>query len=101
MAAKRDGEKRGPGRPAREKEYLPLIEEVEDPVEFLTKVMNNSATEAHLRIAAAKSLLTHRGGSHKKGMGKKGERAAAAQEISEGGRFPVAAPPKLALVKPV
>jgi phage terminase small subunit len=56
-----------------------------DPVEFLTKVMNEPAADLRLRIDAAKAMLPFK---HKKlGEGGKKEEKDAAAKAAGGGRF--------------
>lgn len=64
----------------------------DDPEKFLRAVMNDSGTDAKLRVDAAKALMPF---AHaKKGEGgKKEQQAATAQSIAK--RFAAAAPPKL------
>ena len=69
------------------------IPPTEDPVEFLTKVMNEPAADLRLRIDAAKAMLPFK---HKKlGEGGKKEVKADAAKTAGGGKFSPTAPPKL------
>ena len=64
-----------------------------DPVEFLTKVMNEPAADLRLRIDAAKAMLPFK---HKKlGEGGKKDIKADAAKAAGGGKFSPTAPPKL------
>lgn len=67
-----------------------------DPVEFLTKVMNEPAADLRLRIDAAKAMLPFK---HKKlgEGGKKDEKNENAKKVAS--RFAAAAPPQLKAVK--
>jgi len=77
----------GPGDDAIE------IPPTEDPVEFLTKVMNEPAADLRLRIDAAKAMLPFK---HKKlGEGGKKDLKADAAKTAGGGKFSPTAPPKL------
>jgi len=69
------------------------IPPTEDPVEFLTKVMNAPAADLRLRIDAAKAMLPFK---HKKlGEGGKKDLKADAAKTAGGGKFSQTAPPKL------
>jgi len=64
-----------------------------DPVEFLTKVMNEPAADLRLRIDAAKAMLPFK---HKKlGEGGKKDEDANKAKQAGAGKFAAAAPPKL------
>ncbi len=64
-----------------------------DPVEFLTKVMNEPAADLRLRIDAAKAMLPFK---HKK-LGEGGKKEQAGEKAkSVAGRFGQAAAPRLA-----
>lgn len=64
-----------------------------DPVEFLTKVMNEPAAELRLRIDAAKAMLPFK---HKKlGEGGKKDLKDDAAKVAGAGKFSPTAPPKL------
>jgi phage terminase small subunit len=64
-----------------------------DPVEFLTKVMNEPAAELRLRIDAAKAMLPFK---HKKlGEGGKKDLKDDAAKAAGAGKFSATAPPKL------
>ena len=64
-----------------------------DPVEFLTKVMNEPAAELRLRIDAAKAMLPFK---HKKlGEGGKKDLKDDAAKAAGAGKFSQTAPPKL------
>ena len=64
-----------------------------DPVEFLTKVMNEPAADLRLRIDAAKAMLPFK---HKKlGEGGKKDLKDEAAKTAGAGKFSPTAPPKL------
>lgn len=64
-----------------------------DPVEFLTKVMNEPAADLRLRIDAAKAMLPFK---HKKlGEGGKKDLKDDAAKAAGAGKFSATAPPKL------
>jgi phage terminase small subunit len=64
-----------------------------DPVEFLTKVMNEPAADLRLRIDAAKAMLPFK---HKKlGEGGKKELKDSEAKAAGAGKFSPTAPPKL------
>ena len=52
------GARPGAGRPSKEPAYLNLSVTYDEPAKFLKAVMNDSGTEAKLRIDAAKALLS-------------------------------------------
>lgn len=64
----------------------------DDPDKFLKAVMNDSGTDAKLRVDAAKALLSAQVRRSENG-GKKEEKAAAAAKVA--GKFATATPPKL------
>ena len=67
-----------------------------DPVEFLTKVMNEPAADLRLRIDAAKAMLPFK---HKK-LGEGGKKEQAGEKAkSVASRFSAGAPPALKAVK--
>lgn len=65
----------------------------DEPDKFLKAVMNDSGTDAKLRVDAAKALLSAQVRRAENG-GKKQEQADAAKKAA-GGKFAAAAPPKL------
>lgn len=67
-----------------------------DPVEFLTKVMNEPAADLRLRIDAAKAMLPFKHQKLGEG-GKKDQKNANAKKVAS--RFAAAAPPQLKAVK--
>lgn len=89
------GARPGAGRPKKEPAILVLAATYDDPEKFLRAVMNDSGTEAKLRIDAAKALMPY---VHpKKGEGgKKEKQQDEAKKVAS--RFAAAAPPKLAAV---
>jgi phage terminase small subunit len=69
------------------------IPPTDDPVEFLTKVMNEPAADLRLRMDAAKAMLPFK---HKKlGEGGKKDIKADAAKTAGAGKFSPTAPPKL------
>lgn len=87
------GARPGAGRPTKEPAYLNLSLNYDEPAKFLKAVMNDSGTEAKLRIDAAKALLSAEVRRAENG-GKKAEKTAAARNAGAG-KFAAAAPPKL------
>ncbi|MEH3087707.1 MAG: terminase small subunit [Xylophilus ampelinus] len=92
------GARPGAGRPPKEPAKLDLTEVMSkallhtDPKAFLMAVMNDPATEAKLRVDAAKSLMPF---VHKK-LGEGGKKDQALEEAEKvASRFAPAAPPKL------
>lgn len=82
------GARPGAGRPPKAKDILQLSAIYDDPEKFLRAVMNDSQTDAKIRVDAAKALMpfVH----HKKASGK------GADAPKAPGRFSaVKAPPKL------
>ena len=65
----------------------------DEPDKFLKAVMNDSGSDAKLRVDAAKALLSAQVRRAENG-GKKQEQADAAKKAA-GGKFAAAAPPKL------
>ncbi|WP_290425426.1 hypothetical protein [Massilia sp. YIM B02769] len=87
------GARPGAGRPKKEPAVLPLSVPYSDPLDFLRAVMNDSGTEAKLRVDAARALMpfVHQ----KKGEGgKKQQKDEDAQKVAS--KFGQAAPPRLA-----
>lgn len=83
------GARPGAGRPPKEPEYLNLSSIYDDPATFLKAVMNDSGSDAKLRVDAAKALLRERAEAGKKELKQEAAKKAA------GGKFAAAAPPKL------
>ncbi len=86
------GARPGAGRKPKEPVVLHLGAIYDDPEKFLRAVMNDSGSDAKLRVDAAKALMpfVHM----KKGEGgKKDDQAAKAKQVAS--RFAAAAPPKL------
>ena len=81
------------GPKPKEPVYLTLSTVYEEPDKFLKAVMNDSGTDAKLRVDAAKALLSAQVRRAENG-GKKQEQADAAKKAA-GGKFAAAAPPKL------
>lgn len=87
------GARPGAGRPPKEPAFIDLGAIYDDPEKFLRAVMNDSATEAKLRIDAAKALMPY---AHpKKGEGGKKELKQDAALKAASGKFAAAAPPRL------
>lgn len=89
------GARPGAGRPKKEPAVLVLSTVYDEPDKFLKAVMNDSGTEAKLRIDAAKALLSAQV-RRAEGGGKKDAQAAAAKKTAGAGKFASSAPPKLA-----
>jgi phage terminase small subunit len=91
-AGRSGGARPGAGRKKKEPAVLTLALTYDDPEKFLRAVMNDSGSEAKLRVDAAKALMPYK---HKKlgEGGKKEEKEAAAKKVAS--RFAPAAPPKL------
>lgn len=87
------GARPGAGRPPKEPAFLKLSVTYDEPENFLKAVMNDSGTEAKLRVDAAKALLSAqlRKGE---GTGKKQARAAAGKRAATGKYEPAAPPPR-------
>lgn len=85
------GARPGAGRPPKEPAYLNLSVTYDDPTKFLKAVMNDSGTEAKLRVDAAKALLSAEVRRTENG-GKKAERAAAGKRAASG-KYASAEPP--------
>ena len=81
------------GPKPKEPVYLTLSTVYDEPDKFLKAVMNDSGTDAKLRVDAAKALLSAQVRRAENG-GKKQEQADAAKKAA-GGKFAAAAPPKL------
>lgn len=87
------GARPGAGRPKKEPVKLELNVIYDEPDKFLKAVMNDSGTEAKLRIDAAKALLSAQVRRAENG-GKKEAKAAAAKTAGAG-KFAASAPPRL------
>jgi phage terminase small subunit len=87
------GVRPGAGRKPKEPVYLTLSTVYGEPDKFLKAVMNDSGTDAKLRVDAAKALLSAQVRRAENG-GKKQEQADAAKKAA-GGKFAASAPPKL------
>ena len=90
------GARPGAGRKPKAKQLLDetALPQTDDPVAFLTAVMNSAALDIKDRKDAAKALLSMKSNSV---AGKKERKQAAAEKVA--GRFTTAAPPRLAVVK--
>ncbi|WP_295850993.1 hypothetical protein [uncultured Xylophilus sp.] len=71
---------------------LPLSAVYDEPDKFLRAVMNDSGTEAKLRVDAAKALLSAQVRRAENG-GKKVQARAAAKTAAGAGKFASSAPP--------
>ena len=81
------------GPKPKEPVYLTLSTVYDEPDKFLKAVMNDSGTDAKLRVDAAKALLSAQVRRAENG-GKKQEQADAAKKAA-GGKFAASAPPTL------
>lgn len=86
------GSRPGAGRPPKEPVALNLNVIYDDPDRFLKAVMNDSGTDAKLRVDAAKALLSAQVRRAENG-GKKQEQADAAKKAAS--KFATATPPRL------
>lgn len=86
------GARPGAGRKPKEPVMLDINVIYDEPDKFLKAVMNDSGTDAKLRVDAAKALLSAQVRRAENG-GKKQEQADAAKKAAS--KFAVAAPPKL------
>lgn len=87
------GARLGAGRPPKEPVVLPLSAHYDDPLAFLKAVMNDSGSEAKLRLDAAKALMPF---VHQK-LGEGGKKEQKNEEAKKvAGRFAQAAAPRLA-----
>lgn len=91
---KSGGARPGAGRKPKEPPILTLVATYDDPAKFLRAVMNDSGSEAKLRVDAAKALMpfTH----VKLGEGGKKDQKQEAANKAAGGKFSASAPPTLA-----
>ena len=89
------GARPGAGRKPKEPTIIQLAATYDDPEKFLRAVMNDSGTDAKLRVDAAKALMpfVH---AKKDSGGKKEQAEGRAQRAAS--RFAPAAPPKLVAV---
>lgn len=86
------GARPGAGRKPNPPVLIDLSLVYEDPEKFLRAVMNDSATDAKLRVDAAKALMPYV--HERKGdAGKKAAQNEAAKQVAS--RFSASAPPKL------
>lgn len=92
VKGKSGGARPGAGRKPNPPAIIDLAATYDDPEKFLRAVMNDSMTDAKLRIDAAKALMPY---VHpRKGEGGKKEAIGeAAKKVA--GRFSASAPPKL------
>ena len=86
------GSRPGAGRPPKEPDFLELTGHYSEPDKFLKAVMNDSGTDAKLRVDAAKALLSAEIRRAEAG-GKKEQQQAAAEKVAS--RFGALAPPPI------
>ena len=86
------GARPGAGRKPKEPVMLDINVIYDEPDKFLKAVMNDSGTDAKLRVDAAKALLSAQVRRAENG-GKKQEQADAAKKVAS--KFATATPPKL------
>jgi phage terminase small subunit len=86
------GARPGAGRKPKDPVELNLNVIYDEPDKFLKAVMNDSGTDAKLRVDAAKALLSAQVRRAENG-GKKQEQADAAKKVAS--KFATATPPKL------
>lgn len=86
------GSRPGAGRKPKEPVMLDINVIYDEPDKFLKAVMNDSGTDAKLRVDAAKALLSAQVRRAENG-GKKQEQADAAKKVAS--KFATATPPKL------
>lgn len=87
------GARPGAGRPKKEPVVLPMAAYYDDPLTFLKAVMNDSGSEAKLRVDAAKALMPF---MHQK-LGEGGKKEQKNEEAKKvAGRFAQAMAPRLA-----
>jgi phage terminase small subunit len=85
------GAREGAGRPPKEPTLLELTGHYDDPAKFLKAVMNDSMTDAKVRVDAAKALMPYEHQKLGEG-GKKDQQKQAAQEVGAG-KYAASAPP--------
>lgn len=88
------GARPGAGRPKKEPAVLVLSATYDDPEKFLRAVMNDSGTEAKLRVDAAKALMPFIHAKKGESSGKK-EDAAGRSKAAAAGKFGVRQGPRL------
>ena len=86
------GARPGAGRKRKEPAILVLASTYDEPEKFLNAVMNDSGTEAKLRIDAAKALLSAKVRRAENG-GKKEAKDEAAKKVGASSRFASQKPP--------
>lgn len=90
------GARPGAGRKPKEPTVLQLSAMYDDPEKFLRAVMNDSGTDAKLRVDAAKALMPFVHPKKGESSGKK-EQGAAAAKAAASGKFGVRQGPRLAV----
>ena len=90
------GARAGAGRPKKEPAVLVLSATYDDPEKFLRAVMNDSGSEAKLRVDAAKALMPFIHAKKGDSSGKK-EDAAGRSKAAAAGKFGVRQGPRLAV----
>lgn len=88
------GARPGAGRPPKEAEILNVPSGYDDPLKFLTDVMNDVSADARLRADAAKALMPY---MHKR-LGEAGKKEEAADAAKKAGNKFAVQPPPLKLV---
>ena len=92
---KRGGARPGAGRPKNEPMLLPALPETNDPLVFLTAMMNDPDADSRTRLSAAQALMPYV--HSKKGDNLKDVKQDAAKKASTG-RFGASPPPPVRLV---
>lgn len=92
VKGKSGGAREGAGRKPNPPTIIDLAATYDDPEKFLRAVMNDTMTDAKLRVDAAKALMPYIHARKGEG-GKKEAKDAAAKQVA--GRFSASAPPKL------
>lgn len=88
------GARPGAGRPKKEPVVLVLASTYDDPEKFLRAVMNDSGSDAKLRVDAAKALMPFVHPKKGESSGKK-EQSQAAAKSAAAGKFGVRQGPRL------
>ena len=86
------GARPGAGRPPKEPEILAVAGTYSDPLKFLLAVVNDSSTDAKLRVDADKAMLPYI--HQRKGEGGKKD-AQQDAAVKAAGRFGTPTPPRL------
>lgn len=86
------GAREGAGRPPKEPDILGIASTYDDPLKFLKAVMNDTATDAKIRVDAAKAMMPYTHPKLGEG-GKKDAKQDAAKKAAN--KFAATSPPKL------